>query len=129
MKRLQIAAGNWKMNKTYDEAIDLATTLSTGERGADTLMIMGVPFPYLKSVADIAEGQAGLEVAAQNCSNQDSGAYTGETSVSMIKSVGAKFVILGHSERREYFNESDALIAEKLDKVYAAGQIYYPLYD
>lgn len=121
MKRLQIAAGNWKMNKTYDEAIDLATVLSTGERGTDTLMILGVPSPYLKSVSDIVAKHDGLEVAAQNCSNHNSGAYTGETSVRMIKSVGAKYVILGHSERREYFNESDALIAEKLDKVYDAG--------
>lgn len=121
MKRLQIAAGNWKMNNTYDESIALAKVLCDGDRGKNALTILGVPFPYLKPIADLVANQDGLEVAAQNCSDKESGAFTGETSVNMIKSVGAKYIILGHSERREYFAESDQLIADKLSKVYEAG--------
>lgn len=123
MKRLQIAAGNWKMNNTYDESVALAKVLCDGDRGKNALTILGVPFPYLKALADMVAAYEGLEIAAQNCSDQDAGAYTGETSVGMIKSVGAKYVILGHSERREYFSESDQLIAAKLAKVYDAGLI------
>ena len=77
----------------------------------------GVPAIHLKQIGNIAKKTKGLEVAAQNCHQELSGAYTGEISVDMIKSTGAKYVILGHSERREYFKESNELLAQKVNTV------------
>lgn len=119
MKRQQIAAGNWKMNKTFSEGRALATAIAEGITSAENLVVLGVPAIHLKAVANIAKKTKGLEVAAQNCHQAESGAYTGEISVDMIKSVGAKYVILGHSERREYFKESHELLAQKVDAVLA----------
>lgn len=117
MKRQQIAAGNWKMNKNYTEGRQLAKAIADGMGDSESLAILGVPATHLKAVSGIVKKVANLEVAAQNCHQAESGAYTGEISVSMIKSVGAKYVILGHSERREYFNESHELLAEKVNTV------------
>ncbi|MFK7984310.1 MAG: triose-phosphate isomerase [Saprospiraceae bacterium] len=117
MKRQQIAAGNWKMNKDYKEGRDLAKAIADGMTNSENLAILGVPATHLKAVSGIVKKVANLEVAAQNCHQAESGAYTGEISVSMIKSVGAKYVILGHSERRAYFNESHELLAAKVNTV------------
>ena len=117
MKRQQIAAGNWKMNKNYTEGRKLAKAIADGIGDSENLAILGVPAPFLKAVSGIVKKVANLEVAAQNCHQAESGAYTGEISASMVKSVGAKYVILGHSERREYFNESHELLAEKVNVV------------
>ncbi|MEM6318108.1 MAG: triose-phosphate isomerase [Bacteroidota bacterium] len=117
MSRQNIAAGNWKMNKTFSEGRALATEIAEGMTSSDNLVVLGVPAIHLKAVSNIAKRTKGLEVAAQNCHQAESGAYTGEISVDMIKSVGAKYVILGHSERREYFNESNELLAAKVDAV------------
>jgi len=104
MKRQQIAAGNWKMNKNYTEGRKLAKAIADGIGDSENLAILGVPAPFLKAVSGIVKKVANLEVAAQNCHQAE-------------KSVGAKYVILGHSERREYFNESHELLAEKVNAV------------
>ena len=117
MKRQQIAAGNWKMNKTYKEGRALANAIAKGMTSTENLVILGTPAIHLNAVANIVKKVPNVEVAAQNCHQEQSGAYTGETSVEMIKSVGAKYVILGHSERREYFKESHELLAAKVNTV------------
>jgi triosephosphate isomerase len=115
--RKQIAAANWKMNLTLqqaetliDELIAIPHTLNE-----DQLAIFGVPFPYLTSINNKLAGKKNVFVAAQNCYNKKNGAYTGETSVEMLKSINIEYVILGHSERREYFNESNQMLAEKVN--------------
>ena len=81
----------------------------------DVSVILGTPFVHLLSVAQITSNSDKVFVAAQNCSDHDSGAYTGEVSVSMLDSIGVDYVIIGHSERREYFNETNAQLAKKID--------------
>jgi triosephosphate isomerase (TIM) len=121
--RKQIAAANWKMNLTYGQAEQLITDLLNTPHSLKEhqLAIFGVPFPYLTMVAQKLKGHAGTGVAAQNCYNQKSGAYTGETSAEMIASIGVQYVILGHSERREYFQESNQMLLEKVDIALANG--------
>ena len=118
MERQLIAAGNWKMNKNFDEGRDLAKAVATGmPADGKALVVLGVPAIHLKMAGSLAKRTKNFEIAAQNCHHKASGAYTGEISVGMIKSTGAKYVILGHSERREYFNESNQLLAQKVDIV------------
>lgn len=112
--RKQIAAGNWKMNLSFEEGESLLKSLQTEARPADVLTILGVPAPYLKALNDACTDES-LCVAAQNIHHESKGAYTGETSVSMVKSLGINYVIIGHSERREYQNESNALLKTKVD--------------
>ncbi len=121
--RKQVAAANWKMNLTYQQAEQLITDIiNTPHTLADhQLAVFAVPFPYLKMVADKVKGKSGAGVAAQNCYTQKAGAYTGETSVEMLQSVGATYVVLGHSERREYFNESNQMLADKVNIVLSYG--------
>jgi len=120
--RKNIVAGNWKMNKTLQEGLALATELN--EVLADAKLkcdvVIGTPFIHLASVAAAIDTKK-IGVAAQNCANHESGAYTGEISVSMIKSTGANYVILGHSERREYYGETSAILNEKVALVLAEG--------
>lgn len=115
--RKQIAAANWKMNLTYQQGEKLMDELLAGQYNlkAHHQVVFGVPFPYLKMAAEKTKGIDKFHAAAQNCSNKKSGAYTGETSAEMLFSVGVQYVIIGHSERREYFNEHNRLLAEKLD--------------
>jgi len=115
--RKQIAAANWKMNLTVSQAEALVDELLATPHtvSADKIGVLGVPFPYLTLVKEKLEGKENVFVAAQNCSNKKSGAYTGETSVGMLQSIGIEYVIIGHSERREYFNESNQLLAEKVN--------------
>jgi triosephosphate isomerase len=115
--RKQIAAANWKMNLTIqkgetllDEIISKPHSLNEHQQA-----IFAVPFPYLAMAQQKLAGKKGVFVAAQNCYSKKSGAYTGEVSVEMLQSMGIRFVVLGHSERREYFNESNQFLAEKLD--------------
>lgn len=121
--RKQIAAANWKMNLTMQDAEKLTDDLlNTGfTLGADQLVVLGVPFPYLASVKNKTAGTPNVFVAAQNCYTKKSGAYTGEVSAEMLKSMGIDYVILGHSERREYFNESPAMLAEKVNICFEFG--------
>lgn len=115
--RKQIAAANWKMNLTLQQAVSLMDELMklphnlTGNQEA----VFGVPFPYLINVKDKLAGKKNVYVAAQNCNDKKSGAYTGEVSAEMLKSIAVDYVILGHSERREYFNESHAMLAAKVN--------------
>ena len=121
MSRRNIAAGNWKMNKNYEEGLDLARMLCAKSVGSDAIMILATPFIHLKAVADIIDGSSHIYLAAQNCHQNPSGAYTGETSLDMLKSIDVTHVILGHSERREYFHESNELLAEKVNAVLESG--------
>ncbi len=119
--RTKIVAGNWKMNKSLDEARTLTAeviTLSKTEIKDNAKVVLCVPFPYLITTKEQTTGTAIL-VGAQNCSEHDAGAYTGEVSAAMLKSVGVPYVIIGHSERRQYFGEDGKLLAKKTDKVLA----------
>jgi triosephosphate isomerase (TIM) len=117
MSRQQIAAANWKMNLTLSEAEALATQVSQNATNlkANQQIVFGVPFTYLQSIQGIISGTPQVFIAAQNCSNMPSGAYTGETSVAQLQQVGVTHVIIGHSERREYFNETNQFLAEKVN--------------
>jgi triosephosphate isomerase len=117
-----IVAGNWKMNlelsagmQLFSEMIDLIKEEVKGEQE----IIVCPPFVHINSLAQLAKVKSKVSIGAQNCHQSDSGAYTGEVSASMLKSVGATHVILGHSERRAYFAEDDLQIAKKLDTVLA----------
>jgi triosephosphate isomerase len=116
-----IVAGNWKMNTDYHSGRALANDLVEGLQPSDTVVILGVPFTHLKGVHHCISDVKNLHLAAQNCHAAEGGAYTGEISLAMLKSVGCEYVILGHSERREYFKESDADIAAKVKQVLAHG--------
>jgi triosephosphate isomerase len=115
--RKQIAAANWKMNLSYQQAEKLIDDLLAFPRQLNEHQeaIFAVPFPYLSMVANKLAGKQNIYVAAQNCSNKKCGAYTGETSLEILQSIGVNHVVIGHSERREYFNESNQLLAEKVD--------------
>ena len=121
--RKQIAAANWKMNLTYQQAEQLLTELlsTSYEFKEHQLAVFGVPFPYLTMAVEKLKKNKGTSVAAQNCYTQKSGAYTGETSAEMIASIGVQYVIIGHSERREYFNESNQTLAEKVNIALSYG--------
>jgi triosephosphate isomerase len=118
--RIKIVAGNWKMNKTLNEGLHLAnnivTQLGSKELG-NNLIILGTPFIHLAAVKEVIKENGGIKLAAQNCHDQESGAYTGEISASMLNSIGVDYVIIGHSERRQYFNETDEIIGGKIRQV------------
>jgi triosephosphate isomerase len=115
--RKQIAAANWKMNLSYAEGVQLIDKLiAEGITPADhQQVLLAVPFPYLDMAGQKLAGMPGYAVAAQNCHQKASGAFTGEVSAPMLASMGLTYVVLGHSERREYFREDDALLAAKVD--------------
>ena len=117
MARKLFVAGNWKMNTDHASAVDLATLL-VGEIGKVHAVDMAVcpPFPYLMSVGE-ALGVSRIELGAQNAYSEDNGAYTGEVSTEMLKDVGVRYVIVGHSERRHVIGETDELINRKVIKV------------
>ena len=115
--RKQIAAANWKMNLTLqqgealvDELMAIPHNLADNQEA-----VFGIPFPYLTTIQQKLKGKKNVHVAAQNCYNKKSGAFTGEVSAEMLQSIGVPYVIIGHSERREYFNESNQMLAEKVD--------------
>src|ERR1700743_1144465 len=116
--RKKIVAGNWKMNLDYNEGLSLFSEIinmfkdeATGKQQA----VICSPFIHLHSLAALAKGCTNVAVGAQNAHQNESGAYTGETSARMINSTGATYVILGHSERRQYFGENNQLLAAKTD--------------
>lgn len=122
--RKKIVAGNWKMNLDYNEGLALFSEISnmvkdelTGKQQA----VICSPFIHLHSLVQLSKGNDRISVGAQNAHQAEAGAYTGEVSAKMIKSVGATYVILGHSERRQYFGESSELLAKKIDTALANG--------
>jgi len=123
MKRKKIVAGNWKMNKTFQEGIQLADAIVTQMPLTDVTVILGTPAIHLKEVGNRVKYFSGIHIAAQNCHAEKRGAFTGEISTEMIDSIGAEYVIIGHSERREYFQETNDLLAKKVDAVLKQGLI------
>lgn len=122
--RKKIVAGNWKMNKTLEEAHILTSEIMGmvgDEVKGNVIVILCTPFPYLIPVKNQLGSSKQIAVGAQNCSEHDAGAYTGETSAPMLKSMGIPYVIIGHSERRQYFGEDGKLLATKVDKALANG--------
>lgn len=115
--RKQIAAANWKMNLSLLQAEELVNALLLTEYSLNEnqLAILGVPFPYIIPVKQKLDGKNNIYVAAQNCSANKNGAYTGEISAEMLQSIGLKYVIIGHSERREYNHESNADLILKIN--------------
>jgi len=111
--RQHIVAGNWKMNCDIAQTYELLDALKEGELSDDVTVIVAPPFTNLQS-ANQALIDSEILVAAQNMHQSAQGAFTGEISASMLKSVGVEMVILGHSERRAYFHEDNALLAEKI---------------
>jgi triosephosphate isomerase (TIM) len=115
--RKQIAAANWKMNLTFqqgekllDDILEANIVLASHQQ-----VIFAVPHPYLLMTRSEVDNAKNYYVAAQNCYNKKSGAYTGEVSAEMLHSIGVAYCVIGHSERREYFNETNAILAEKLN--------------
>lgn len=130
-KRKKIVAGNWKMNKTYAEALQLAGEVANSTLATDVQVVLCPPPVYLDATAKMVDGkQKNLAVGAQNCHHARAGAYTGEVSADMLKSMQIPFCIIGHSERREYFAETtdqlvkklDILIAESITPIFCCGE-------
>ncbi|WP_143307369.1 triose-phosphate isomerase [Chitinophaga vietnamensis] len=121
--RKKIVAANWKMNLTLAQGEQLINDiLQSGLKlGEGQEVVISTPFPYLTKAKQLLKSYPGFFVGAQNCYSEKSGAYTGEVSAEMLQSVGVDYVILGHSERREYFNESNAMLARKIDLALANG--------
>jgi triosephosphate isomerase len=115
--RKQIAAANWKMNLMLQQAEHLLNNViaKTDHLAKHQQVVFAVPFPYLAMAQQKIAGRQQEFIAAQNCYSKKSGAYTGEVSVEMLQSLGISFVVIGHSERREYFNETNQFLAEKLN--------------
>jgi triosephosphate isomerase len=116
--RQKIVAGNWKMNKTLEEANTLASELRgmiNDEVIGKAKVILCTPYPYLMPVINLLGNDGRIFAGAQNCSEHESGAFTGEVSALMLESMGVPYVILGHSERRQYFGEDADLLAKKVD--------------
>ncbi len=120
--RKHIVAGNWKMNKTFEEAEELIDNLMTAleqtELDKNTLMVVCPPFPYLEMCSEYSEDSYFMP-GAQNVSDQESGAYTGEVSAAMLQSLEIAYCIVGHSERRAYYGETDAIVAAKVNQLLA----------
>jgi len=120
--RKNIVAGNWKMNTTLQEGLTLAKDLDAALKGKSVNcdVVIGTPFTHLASIA-AAIDTAKIGVAAENCADKDKGAYTGEVSAAMVASTGAKYVILGHSERRAYYHETAEILKTKVQLALANG--------
>lgn len=122
--RKNIVAGNWKMNKNYQDGLSLVSEIVNmvkDEVNHPVEVIIAPPFPYLQSVGKLLEGTPNMHLSAQNCHQNESGAYTGEVSASMLKSVGCEYVILGHSERRMYFQEDNVMLSQKVKAALSQG--------
>ena len=118
--RKAVIAGNWKMNKTRPEAKALIEELKPLVANASCDVVACVPFTNLETVLDAAKG-SNIKVGAQNCHFEKSGAFTGEISADMLKELGVAYVIIGHSERRQYFGESDQTVNARAKAALSAG--------
>jgi triosephosphate isomerase len=115
--RKKIVAGNWKMNKTLDDGLALVseiTNMVQDEVNNGSIVVVCPPFPFLAAISKALGNNEKVKLGAQNCHQNESGAYTGEVSAAMLKSVGVEYVILGHSERRQYFQEDNQLLEAKV---------------
>jgi triosephosphate isomerase (TIM) len=122
--RKKIVAGNWKMNMDYTLGMSLfseVVNMVNDEVMGDQQVIVCPPFIHLHSLVQLNKAGNRIAIGAQNCHHKEAGAFTGEVSASMIRSVGGQYVIIGHSERRQYFGETDALLAEKVDVALKSG--------
>ena len=121
--RKNLVAGNWKMNTTVAEGVQLAKEVNEAVAAAGELkcdVVIGVPFTHLTAVKNVINIEK-VGLSAENCANKEKGAYTGEVSAAMVASTGANYVILGHRERREYYNETPEILKEKVDLALANG--------
>ncbi len=118
--RKKIVAGNWKMNTLLKEGMELAKAVEKleHEKISDALVIIAPPYTHLSSVTALVQN---VKLSAQNCASETSGAFTGEVSPAMLISAGVEYVILGHSERRSYYNEDNELIGKKVKLALAEG--------
>ncbi len=121
MNRTNIIAGNWKMNMTLDEGKALATEIVKQATDNGVKAIIAPPYYLLESVRQIIGNSKHVFLAAQNCHQEAAGAYTGEISVNMLKSVGVDYIIIGHSERRNYFDETNKMLTKKVNLALQAG--------
>ena len=124
--RQNLVAGNWKMNLTYPDGMALVEEMLhlAGEAAPAAnapQVVICPPFPLLHGVGQLLPKSANFHLGAQNCHQKEGGAFTGEVSATMLASVGCEYVILGHSERRQYFGEDDELLSQKLKAALAAG--------
>ncbi|PSR05412.1 MAG: triose-phosphate isomerase [Bacteroidetes bacterium SW_11_45_7] len=119
--RKKIVAGNWKMNKQMEEGLKLTFAIKeTNKNFPEELeVVLAPPFIHLYAMEELLKNQPNFFLGAQNCHEEESGAYTGEVSAAMLASVGVDYVIIGHSERRHYFNETDTHVANKLQQAIA----------
>lgn len=127
--RNKIVAGNWKMNTTPVEGVALVSEVLDAIKNVELdhkKVVFGVPSVSITSVASVVGDTVNVHVASQNISSYDSGAYTGEISATMLEASGATMAIIGHSERREYFGETNEVLATKVDK--AIGKEITPIY-
>lgn len=118
--RKKIVAGNWKMNKSASEAAILANELTQLEYNKEVTLLVIPPALFIENAIDSFQDSE-IKVGAQNCSEHDAGAYTGEISAKMIASIGANYVIVGHSERRAYFGETNQVLSEKVNQLLATN--------
>ncbi len=120
--RKNVVAGNWKMNTTLEEGVELANQINSLLKGktVNCDVVVCVPFTHLTSVNAVLEPEL-VKLGAENCSEHEKGAYTGEVSAAMVKSTGATHVILGHSERRQYFGENNEQLLAKTKLALANG--------
>ncbi|TDQ17199.1 triosephosphate isomerase [Algoriphagus boseongensis] len=122
--RKKIVAGNWKMNMTYEEGQKLTSEIVNmfkDEAVKNVQVVLNPPFPHIYPVKKLIGDTEGIFMGSQNCSDKESGAFTGEVSAKILASFGVQFVILGHSERREYFKESNELLSAKVKQALAHG--------
>ena len=122
--RKKIVAGNWKMNQTLEEGKILTSevvNMVADELRDDVQIVLCPPFVHLTTVLSLTKGADQVATGAQNCNEHASGAYTGEIAANMLTSVGVTYVILGHSERREYYGESNELLAKKINAALETG--------
>lgn len=119
-KRQAIIAGNWKMNKTPSETTALINEIKPKVADADCKVVLCVPFVDIDAALKASAG-SNIEIGAENCHFEESGAFTGEVSAVMLKEMGVQYVIIGHSERRQYFGETDVTVNKRLKAALAHG--------
>ena len=121
MNRKKIVAGNWKMNTNFNEALELLNFIQINSSSSPHVeKILFPPFAFIKSIKDALNNTNKIKIGAQNCSEFNSGAYTGEVSADMLKSISCDYVLIGHSERRRYFNETSEQFILKIEQALLA---------